>query len=246
MRLALISDIHGSDVALEAVLAGIHRERVDQIVCLGDVATLGPQPREAIARLKASGCLCVMGNHDAFLLHPDLIHAYTTEALIVESVDWCRRQLAQADLDTVRPYLPLINIPLDPNTALLCFHGSPKSNTDNIWATTPAAELDAMLDGHTATVLACGHTHIQMLRQHRGLMLVNPGSVGQPFAETPAAGPPRLLPWAEYAIVNWKNETLGVELRRVPFDLGAMRKSVLASSIPLKGWLSLQFTSSNS
>jgi hypothetical protein len=75
---------------------------------------------------------------------------------------------------------------------------------------------------------------------------VNPGSVGQPFAETPSAGPPRLLLWAEYAIVNLQNGTLGVELRRVPFDLDAMRKSLLASDIPLKGWLSLQFTSSNS
>jgi len=41
MRVALLSDIDGNDVALRAVLADIRRHGVDQIVCLGDVATLG-------------------------------------------------------------------------------------------------------------------------------------------------------------------------------------------------------------
>ena len=35
MRVALISDIEGNLVALEAVLADIERAGVDQIVCLG-------------------------------------------------------------------------------------------------------------------------------------------------------------------------------------------------------------------
>jgi predicted phosphodiesterase len=61
MRVALISDIHGNLVSLEAVLADIDREGVDQIVCLGDVAGLGPQPREILARLQALGCICIMG-----------------------------------------------------------------------------------------------------------------------------------------------------------------------------------------
>ncbi len=44
MRVALISDIHGNRVALETVLAAIERDAPDQIVCLGDVAAMGPDP----------------------------------------------------------------------------------------------------------------------------------------------------------------------------------------------------------
>jgi predicted phosphodiesterase len=44
VRIALISDLHGNEVALTAVLDSIGRAGVDQIVCLGDVATLGPRP----------------------------------------------------------------------------------------------------------------------------------------------------------------------------------------------------------
>ena len=48
MRIAIISDIHGNSVALEAVLSDLQTEHIDRVVCLGDIATDGPQPREAL------------------------------------------------------------------------------------------------------------------------------------------------------------------------------------------------------
>ena len=44
MRIAIISDIHGNLTALQAVLADIKLQKVDDIICLGDIVTLGPQP----------------------------------------------------------------------------------------------------------------------------------------------------------------------------------------------------------
>jgi predicted phosphodiesterase len=42
MRVGGISDIHGNVMALEAVLTALKQDRVDRIVCLGDVAAMGP------------------------------------------------------------------------------------------------------------------------------------------------------------------------------------------------------------
>lgn len=42
MRMGLIADIHGNLVALDAVLADLARDQPDRLVCLGDVAALGP------------------------------------------------------------------------------------------------------------------------------------------------------------------------------------------------------------
>ncbi len=64
MRIALISDIHGKLVALDAVLADIARHGVDRIVCLGDLAMSGPWPREVVARVRVLGCPVVKGNCD--------------------------------------------------------------------------------------------------------------------------------------------------------------------------------------
>jgi len=244
MRIALFSDIHGNLVSFDAVLADIERERPDRMICLGDVATLGPQPRQVVARLRALGCPCITGNHETYLFSAELRRAYMDVAWFNQSIDWCRDQLSAADLDYLRTFQPLLNVKLDAKTTLLCFHGSPHSDTDNIFAVTPPAELDQMLAGYSATLMVGGHTHVQMLRQHRGTLVVNVGSVGMPFEEMPFKDAPRVLPWAEYAIVNWLNGVLTVDFRRVPVDIDAIKQAALASGMPeaaewIKNWVAL-------
>jgi predicted phosphodiesterase len=241
MRIGLISDIHGNLVALEAVLADIDQAGVDQIICLGDVAALGPQPCEVAARLRTLGCACIMGNHDLEVLNPDLVHQDAgLSPWEVELVEWCVGQLSEADVDYLRSFRPLMEMPLAADGSLLCFHGSPRSHLEKLLATTPTAELDEMLAGHAATVMAGGHTHVQMLRQHKGLMVVNPGSIGFPLEEVPFEGMPRYLPWAEYAIIDWVDGVLGVEFRRVSVDLGRVKHAALTSGMPrAASWLEL-------
>jgi predicted phosphodiesterase len=202
VKIALISDLHGNEVALEAVMDSIRQGGVDQIVCLGDVATLGPRPGLVIQMLRDLGCPCILGNHDEFLLDPGLIHTYTEASVIVDAVDWCRSQLSDGDLAFLRGFQPHLQIALDDRPTLFLFHGSPRSHMEDILSTTPPDELDRLVSGHNAQVMAGGHTHIQMLRQHRGMLLVNPGSVGLPFKEHVAGRPPILLHHAEYATVE--------------------------------------------
>jgi predicted phosphodiesterase len=96
-RLALISDIHGNALALEAVLADIARRRVDEIVCLGDIAAGGPQPRDALERLRALGCAVVRGNADVWLLGLLPAGEEDEEARRLRTiVEWGRRQLSDA------------------------------------------------------------------------------------------------------------------------------------------------------
>lgn len=66
-RRAVISDIHGNLVAFEAVLADIKRQKVDDIVCLGDVCGYGPQPIECIDLVRRSTKWTLLGNHDEAL-----------------------------------------------------------------------------------------------------------------------------------------------------------------------------------
>lgn len=242
MRIALISDLHANAVALDAVLDDIERIGVDRIICLGDVATLGPCPGAIIQRLRDLGCPCILGNHDAFLLDAELIHTYTEAPVIVEAVDWCRQQLSEDDLDFLRRFQPRLEISLDAQATLLLFHGTPQSHMENLLCTTPPDELDRMLAGHRATVLAGGHTHIQMLRQYRGMLIVNPGSVGLPFKEFVNGGPPTLLMHAEYAIVESSNGgAVTVNLHRVPVDKHALRRAVTECDNPLRETLLAQY-----
>ena len=74
MRVAVVSDVHGNLPALEAVLAEIERERVDRIVCCGDVYELLPAGDECRALLERAGAFFIRGNGD-----PDLGWPLTLE-----------------------------------------------------------------------------------------------------------------------------------------------------------------------
>jgi putative phosphoesterase len=242
MRVALISDLHGSEFALTAVLADIARTGVDQIVCLGDVATLGPRPREVLARLAELRCICILGNHDEFMLDERLIRSYSEVPIIVEAVDWCRAQLSPPDLAFIASFSRRFEIALNDSGTLLLFHGTPQSNMIDLLATTPAEIVDEMLAGRRATVMAGGHTHLQMLRQHRGTLIVNPGSVGLAFKEHAAGKVPVLLAHAEYAVIEATNGDVAVSLRRVPLDKAELRQAAGAVEHPLKAWLTEMYS----
>lgn len=242
MRIALISDLHSNAVALRTALDDIERQGVDRLVCLGDVATLGPRPAEVIDLLRRSGCDCVMGNHDAFLLDPELIHGYTDAPEIIAAVDWSRRQLSEADLTFLATFRSRAEISEDGGARLLCVHGSPRSHSEDILATTSENELDHMLDGHRADVVACGHTHIQMVRQHRGTLIVNPGSVGGPFQEYVGGRPPTLLPIVEHAVVELADGEIEVRLRRIALDKAAVRDDLRDTDNPMRDWLLQQYS----
>jgi putative phosphoesterase len=243
MRVALISDLHANQLALEAVRRDIATVGVDQIICLGDVATLGPQPNAVIQTLRDMGCPCIKGNHDDFLLDAALIHGYTEAPVVVDAVDWCRDQLSSDELDVLSAFKATMELDLDSRTKLLLFHGSPESHMDDLLSTTPAEELDRLLGGHHATVMAGGHTHVQMLRQHRGTLLVNPGSLGQPFREYVNGRTPTVLAHAEYATVEADNGVVNVTLHRVDLDRSALKAAAAAiADNPLTPFLVQQYS----
>ena len=233
MRVALISDIHGNCVALEAVLADIERAGVDQVVCLGDVAATGPQPHAVIERLRATGCPVVMGNADVWLLNPQLSETEDEATRQIEEIDlWCAAQLSENDLAYIRAFQPTVGVSLDHSTKLLCFHGSPRSNTEVIETTTPEDALAEMFSGYPALVMVGGHTHVQLLRRYGEAFVLNPGSVGLPFERKRLSEDVYNPPWAEYALVGWESASLSIQLKRVPLDITAVTRAALESGMP--------------
>jgi predicted phosphodiesterase len=242
MRIALLSDLHGNEVALDAVLADVTRRGVDRIVCLGDVATLGPRPGQVLARLRDLGCPCILGNHDAFMLDEDLIRHYNDTPVIRAAVDWCRAQLSSQELEQIASFVPSLRIDLGANCSALLFHGSPRSHMEDLLCTTGAEQLDALLGGHSAALFACGHTHIPMVRRHRDALLVNPGSVGLAFEQYVNGKVPMLLSVAEWASVETETGRLSVTLHRVELDRRALREAALSVEHPLGQWLAAEYS----
>jgi predicted phosphodiesterase len=177
VALALVSDIHGSDDALAAVVAELERLHVDGAVCLGDAVQGGDQPREVLERLAGLGWPVVLGNADAFLLD---VPADSPEPITqgqLEKREWTLAQLEPSQLEQIRSFVTTLDVELDDGLTLRAFHGSPHSYDDVLLPETPDAQVERLLGGSGVDVLAGGHTHMQWTRYVDGALFVNPGSV---------------------------------------------------------------------
>ncbi len=238
MKIALVSDIHGNFVSFQAVLEDINKNNVDQIICLGDVATTGPQPKQVVTLLRSLGCIGITGNHEDYLLDSAKRH----QSRWADTLDWCLEQLSEGDLDYLRSFQPWVTVELDKKNNLLCFHGSPRSNLDLIMPSTSDEALKQMLEGHTATIMAGGHTHIQLLRRYENSLVINVGSVGLPFDHyLPQGDEKRVVPWAEYTIVTCLNGAPSIDFRRVHVDFEEVRRASLEADNPFD-WMPQWFT----
>jgi predicted phosphodiesterase len=247
MRLALISDIHGNLVALEAVLAEIAQQNIahdsQHILCLGDVAAFGPQPLQVLARLQGIGCPVVMGNTDAGLLNPLLQQPATEPTDRVQDIQrWCAQQLTEADKAYISSFQPTISYPLTDGKTLLAYHGSPRSFRERLLPTTTEEDLEQAFAGHSAYVMVGGHTHMQMFRRHKDMLVLNPGSVGVAMDRVSPLAEVHNPAWAEYAILTIEGNALNVELRRTPFDMHALHQAIYSSGIPHAEWLASEWT----
>jgi predicted phosphodiesterase len=228
VRLALLSDQHGNDVAFRAALADVERLDVDEIVCLGDVAQGGTEPAQTLDRLAAVGCETVLGNADAFLLE---VPADSPEPLTerqLEVREWTLSQLGPPHLEQLRSFAPVVRRKLD-GVSLLLFHGSPRSYDDVLLPELGGEALEPFL-GHDAALLAGGHTHLQWTRRIGDALYVNPGSVGISYDRH--ADPPVLRSLAEWALVTVSDGAVSVELRQVPYAVEDVRAAAGQSGRP--------------
>ncbi len=230
MKIAIISDIHGNLLALQAVLADIARQGVDQTVNLGDILSGPLQPAETADLLMALRFPTIKGNHERQLL---AAHAMPAAQIDLRDSDgYAAAQITHAQaawLDALPTQFALSD------DVWLC-HGTPASDLQQwmetvvpgfgehgnpgVRAATPD-EVAARLGDCAYPVVLCGHTHVPRIAQCGQTLVVNPGSVGLPGYQGGHPYPYVIengAPHARYAVLE---KTVGgwqVNLRAVPYD----------------------------
>jgi putative phosphoesterase len=158
MRIAALYDVHGNRPALEAILAELEHEPVDEVVFGGDLAW-GPQPRETLQLVRSVGnASYVRGNADR---EPD---------------DWERSCLSEEEIAFLQGQAPTIEL----DGVLYC-HATPRSDDEVVTPATPDERLAEILAGVEQRVVVAGHTHMQQDRIVGEVRFVNAGSVGLPY-----------------------------------------------------------------
>lgn len=220
MRIAALYDIHGNLPALEAVLDEVRRARVDRIVVGGDVVP-GPMVREAFARLRALDVPVdfLYGNCEFAVLaaHAGRESGYKLPAEVLATLRWTAHHLDAHELAFIATWPKTVSIHIDGIGDTLFCHGTPRDENEIFTNLTPEDIVEPMFDGVTASLVVCGHTHMQFDRTIGRTRIVNAGSVGMPFQD----------PGAYWLLLG-----PGVELRHTAYDLDAAVARVRATGYP--------------
>jgi len=243
VRTAIISDIHANLEALQVVLDHIEGQKVDRIICLGDVLGYGPNPVECVDLVAEKCEWSLLGNHDFGVLYEPTNFNVAAE----QAAYWTRAQF-EAEQDKVKAttrweFLGRLKVRVM-DQGYLCVHGTPRRPINEYLfpedAINSPVKMQQIFD-RIETRCMVGHTHVPGVFTDEpdfyppgdvdGVykfrddekVIINPGSVGQPRD---------LDPRASYAILNEES----VEFFRLEYDVEAVIGKIKEAE-ELSDWL---------
>ena len=187
MKLALLSDIHGNHHALRAVLNAVRQQHVDTLLIAGDFVGYYFWPVEVFSLLKEWDIVAIRGNHDRML--EDIVNDKSLRLKLYEKygsgLDVAFEQLDSKSIEWLTHLPDSIEYETKDGNVLLC-HGSPWDRDEYIYPDSSDLSLKRYENLNVKWVIQ-GHTHYPMYLKIGNIVLINPGSVGQPRNSQPGA-----------------------------------------------------------
>ncbi len=219
MRILIMSDIHGNEQALRAVLRAAEKQyKVQKIILLGDLIDYGMHSNQVISILKGLDMqiLCnIWGNHEEAVLKENYERfssrrgrecaGYTRSILTAQSWDYIKNEMQSSGM---------MEFTIE-NKKCLAVHGS---LADVYWKSIKPGENSPAYEQYD--YVFSGHSHLPHFfevfykvedpenRNQKKTVFVNPGSVGQPR---------NLNPMAQFVL--WETDTDEMEIRKVSYNI---------------------------
>ena len=230
-RIAVLSDVHGNLLALEAVRKALSKEKPDVVFVAGDLVMNGPEPGatvDAIRDMERDGAIVVQGNTDVAVADGDYAAAFPwyLEGGIPEPLrsvaEWAHDALEDEHLGWLRR-LPAERRVRIGDDLVLVTHASPGSQTQGFDPGLDPSIVTERMSRTDARVICCGHTHLPEVREFGWKVIVNDGSAGYAFDGDPTAS---------WALVTLDGEEVSAEIRRADYDVLAVSNAITARGLP--------------
>lgn len=244
MKYAIISDIHGNNIALQNVCKDAEENQADAFIFAGDYCVSAPWPREVVETLmNMKHAWIVRGNEEQYL------HTAEGDDGQFEISRWSRHQLSAEQIE----WLDNLSERLDINDEIFDIHIAHKSEEfigtiecehfhpyrianryDNqvISHEKMLSMINTVFDRDTEFlerqkqlpkgIYIFGHSHIQWHKEIEGHWYINPGSCGLPM-DCETFGAP-------YTLLTVDENHVRVEERRVRYDVYDLMEKVKKTS----------------
>jgi putative phosphoesterase len=194
-RIAVVSDVHGNILALEAVRKALKKEKPDVVLVAGDLVMNGAEPGatvDGIREMEHDGAIVVQGNTDVAVADADYAAAFPwmLESGVPDAMraaaEWAHDALDDDQLAWLRR-LPAERRVRIGDDLVLVTHASPGSQTQGFDRGLDPSAVYERLSRTDARVICCGHTHVPEVREFGWKVVVNAGSAGYVFDGDPTA-----------------------------------------------------------
>lgn len=233
MKIAILTDIHGNELALKAVLKEIDaRGDIEEIWCLGDMIAMGPDTNEVLDLLfSRPNIRMITGNHDEAILsliggegHPETYkhtrehHEWVAKQLSAENETKLRRlpRIIEKEINETRTIGIHYHIELNKRNAHIKdepFHSILEPTLHN---------MEKMFAHYPADIICFGHNHPEHLFKNEHQIYVNPGALGVSKGST-----------APYAIIDFaKLKQPIIQIHHAPYDKKAFLQRFETLQVP--------------
>lgn len=164
--IGIVSDVHSSPRPLRQALDIFDQEKVDDVICAGDIAGYFDSVAPTVALLAQSGCKAVSGNHDQSWLEkpaPDNDHP-------VREYLQALPQRLELEIEGLKVLVVHANPPAEQSGGLRLLDPQGNVMADR------KLEWTEKLSGEDCDVLIVGHTHQVYALPLGNVFVVNPGS----------------------------------------------------------------------
>ena len=188
MRIAALYDIHGNLPALRATMDELANQQIDWMIIGGDVIA-GPFPSKTLTYLQdlPVPVQFIIGNAESELLR---VAAGKEAGGLSEAANqqaaWLNQTFNPIHIDFISNWPATVELPLDNGGTVLFCHATPTSDIKVFTRIMPEEKIIQEFANLQASLVVCGHTHMQFDRVIGGVRVVNAGSVGMPFGKTGA------------------------------------------------------------
>jgi predicted phosphodiesterase len=224
MRVAVFSDVHGFNLALEVVLADIAEHGpFDAVIAAGDHCELGPAPELALDLLREREIVLLKGNTDVAIVEG------AAEKSADPELQYAINRLGSERINDLAglPFSHRITPPggRAPQDDLLVVHANPHDLYEPLDPSLSDDELLGIIGETEAAAIAFGHIHICYIRSVAEYLLVDVSAVGNP-----KDGDLR----CKYGILAWNEgaRSWSAELRKLPYPLEATERQIKERGVP--------------
>lgn len=216
MKVAILSDLHGNKDALDAVLREVRKRGITNLFILGDIVGYYYYPDAILSMLEDFDTQIILGNHEIIL--KNLLEGKVSDETI-------RKKYGSGVLAAIKNLSReklnyLINLPESLNfkfngISFQMFHGAPWDINCYVYPNSSKEIFERCTSKSEVDFLLLGHTHYPLSHFSNGVIILNPGSVGQPRDR---------IAGASWAIIDTENKDFS--FMRTPYRIDSLLRDI--------------------